>query len=107
MAADFTPNPEGIGAFLAGVEPALKELATGIVAEARQGPRNPRHRDHAVDYIAVGAFRVTAQGAEQDIDWPRYDAHLIEFGSAHNPPYRPLTRAVQNAGLELKDRGRH
>lgn len=103
----FTPDPAGIGAFLASTEPALRALATEIVNEARRGPKNPRHHDHSVDYIAVGAFRINNKGAHQDIIWPRYDAHLIEFGSVNNPPYRPLTRAVQNAGLDLKDRGRH
>lgn len=29
--------------------------------------------------------------------------HIIEFGSVNNPPYRPATKAAQNAGLELKD----
>lgn len=30
-------------------------------------------------------------------------AHLIEFGSAKNPPYRPLTKGVRDAGYEFKD----
>lgn len=30
-------------------------------------------------------------------------AHLVEFGSAHNPPYRPLTRGAQAVGLEVED----
>lgn len=106
MAEDFTPDPAGIDQLLASTQPQLHAIATGIVNEARRGPKNPRHRDHSVDYIAVGQFRVTAEGAEQDIDWLRYDWHLVEFGSQNNPPYRPLTRAVQNAGLELKDKGR-
>lgn len=29
--------------------------------------------------------------------------HLVEFGSANNPAYRPLTRAAQELGLEYDD----
>ena len=28
--------------------------------------------------------------------------HLREFGSVNNPPYRPLTRAVEAVGLEFR-----
>lgn len=30
-------------------------------------------------------------------------AHLIEWGSANNPPYAPLRRAVRAAGLRLEE----
>lgn len=30
-------------------------------------------------------------------------AHLVEFGSANNTPYRPLTRAAETLGLDFKD----
>lgn len=29
--------------------------------------------------------------------------HLFEFGSIKNPPYRPLTRAVIDAGLKFEE----
>lgn len=29
-------------------------------------------------------------------------AHLVEFGSIHNPPYAPLRRAVMRLGLKLR-----
>lgn len=32
-----------------------------------------------------------------------YAAHLMEFGSARNPPHAPLRRGVQSAGLRLDD----
>ena len=33
-------------------------------------------------------------------------AHLVEFGSVNNKPYRPLSRAGEQLGLTLEDFGR-
>lgn len=30
-------------------------------------------------------------------------AHLVEFGSANNPPYAPFRRAIRGAGLRLDE----
>lgn len=108
MAKDFTADPVGITAFLKTMQAPLAALAGKVVNEAqRSGPRNPRHAHHEVDAITVGAFRVTADGAEQDIDWRSPYWHFIEYGSVNQPPLRVLTRAAQNHGLTIKDRGTH
>ena len=28
--------------------------------------------------------------------------HLMEYGSAHNPPFRPLTQAAEQVGLDFR-----
>lgn len=103
--AEFELDPEGLGEVLAQAELVLRPIGNAIVEEAKRMPRNPRHRSHEVDLIAVGEFRVTDTGAELDINWDSSFWHLVEYGSVNSPPYRPLTRAAQNAGLTIDDRG--
>jgi hypothetical protein len=97
-------DPEGIARVL-GEQPAIEalhELAEGIVTEAvATGPRH--HAPHEIDKIAVGETRTSPQGAVVEIDWDSHVWHLIEFGSINNPPYRPLTRAAQHAGLTFRN----
>lgn len=84
---------------------ALKTLVADAVGEAQAtGPRGAHAGRHQIDLLAVGEARETADGGEVDIDWPSHVWHLIEFGSSNNPPYRPVTRAVQNQGLRIIDR---
>ena len=33
----------------------------------------------------------------------KFTSHWIEFGSVHNPPYAPLRRATEAAGLRFED----
>lgn len=104
----FTPDPAGLDEILANSRSTLTGLAQDIVAEAQaEGPRNPSHARHVIDTIRVGGFRVEAGEAQQDIDWTDGRWHFIEFGSATQPPARLLTRAAQNHGLNVTDRGKH
>lgn len=79
-----------------------KRKAAAVVAEAQAtGPRGPHGGGHEIDKIQVGESRVTADGAITAIDWPSSVGHIIERGSAHSPPYRPLTRSAQDQGLRV------
>lgn len=103
---DIVLDPDGIRKVL--TEPsaveALRERASATVEDAkRSGPRNPRHHRHVVDQLAVGASRVTRDGAEVDIDWNDWRWRFLEFGTQQYPPYRLVTRGAQNAGLVVKD----
>lgn len=105
MAGDFTLDFAAIGRVLR-QEPATTELrrrAEIVVADARAAPRSSRAGGHEVDKITVGATHTDESGAVIDIDWASSVWHLIEFGSQNNPPYRPITRAAQNAGLQIID----
>lgn len=84
---------------------ALHGRADRAVTEAKAtGPRNPRHHTHVIDAISVGDTRTGPDGATVDIDWGSSVWYLIEFGSKNNQPYRPVTRAAQNAGLRVLDK---
>jgi hypothetical protein len=43
--------------------------------------------------------RASTRGVMSD-DWA---AHIVEFGSANNPPYAPFRRGVRAAGLRLEE----
>lgn len=51
----------------------------------------------------TGYYRrsVRSQGTSIVISDPFW--HLIEWGSANNPPYAPIRRGIRAAGLHLKD----
>lgn len=102
-------DPRGLGRILneRDARTELAKVAVNIVQEAKAlGPRNPRHTTHEIDRIGIGESRITEDGAEIDVDWLSSVWHLLEFGSVNNLPYRPLTRAAQNQGLRVIDRGR-
>lgn len=102
----FELDLDGIMGILAqqGV-PELHARAQQAVNTAHgTGPRGEHAGRHVVDKIAVGTTHATGTGGPVvDIDWPDSRWHLLEFGSIHNPPYRVITNAAQDAGLEVID----
>lgn len=75
------------------------------IAEALS-PRGNAHRGYAT------RFRVTDRRTVRDRDLVEGEmrvenddpfAHLVEWGSANNPPYAPLRRAARAAGLRLDE----
>jgi Bacteriophage HK97-gp10, putative tail-component len=83
---------------------ALQKVGQTVVTEARRtAPRGAHPGRHFADTIYAGLPDTNSDGAEIEIFTTDPFWHLIEFGSAHNPPYRPLTRAVVELGLEFKD----
>lgn len=107
-AGEFELDPAGITRVLAQPQAvqALRRRAEQVVTEARQAPHGEHAGEHEVEKISVGDEHVDASGAVIDIDWPSHVWHLVEFGSVNNPPYRPVTRAAQNAGLVVIDKRR-
>lgn len=96
------PNPE-LAAEL-GRDPryqhALSEAA-GEVRDAaeRLAPRGPDPRGgHVADHI-----RVVEEDGEVRVAIRDPFGHLVEWGSRNNPPYAPLRRGVQAAGLRFRE----
>lgn len=103
----FTPDPKGIADFLSEkwaldhvdrVDKALVSLA------ARAAPFGvDQRRGHIRNRFEIEPARPTSHGAEGAAGNTDRLYHLIEFGSANNQPYRPLTRAALELGLDLEE----
>lgn len=86
----------------------MRALLGALVSEAGDAARRlaPKHTGDYASSI------VTSVGMREDglpvgrIASTDFAAHMIEFGSVNNPPYRVLGRAAQSVGLKLVDRGR-
>lgn len=96
----FRPNPAAQAELKADprYRRALRQAADSVVRHARaiapDGGPGPGYRE---------TLRVTADGDDVRAESTDAFAHLIEFGSANNPPYAPLRRAVRAAGLTFRD----
>lgn len=86
MAADASVRKS----LMEAVEPA-REQAEQFAAEARIMPRGSQA-------IVVGEDDEGVYLANTD-----YGGHMAEWGSVNSPPYAPLRRGVEAAGLELRD----
>ena len=51
----------------------------------------------------TGAYQRSIRATENRIETTDSFGHLIEFGSANNPPYAPLRTGVRAAGLRLDE----
>lgn len=58
--------------------------------------------DHPHGHLA-DRFVVVEDHGEIRVTNTDFAAHLAEFGSANNPPYAPLRRAVLAVGLDLRE----
>lgn len=97
--------PQGLNEVLSSFQPHMQAVASAVVNDAKGSLSGVRA--DVVNAIAVGEFRVTNEGAEQEVDWDSPFWHFFEFGNQHHAPFRSLTRAAQNQGLKVTDRGRH
>jgi hypothetical protein len=98
----FAPNPRAREALLAdaSIRAGLLSKATGIArlatgfAQAAGAPWMPRRGEATVQAVETddGVFLVNTDHA----------GHLMEFGSAQNPPHAPLRRAAAAAGLRYE-----
>lgn len=82
-------------------EPGFKRFrrATAQAAAAASRRLSP---DHTGDY--ADSFVVAEDGSSFGND--DFAAHLVEYGSANNPPYAPLRRGARAAGLRLEEEGK-
>lgn len=101
MTFKFTPNHAGIARLAKG--PGV----TGFVNKNAQRVLQNAKADGSVDveYRASLSMTPAVVGSDEPAkvhsDSPFW--HLFEFGSINNPPYRPLTNAVRDAGLKFED----
>lgn len=100
-------------------EDALRELLTGeaamlaVINAALAGKEQAKQ--FQPDRTGDHDLRIFAGGYEERV-WEGTDVpaatcyfgsfsgtwHLMEYGSAHNPPFRPLTQAAEAIGLDYR-----
>lgn len=101
-------NPDGLHELLTGPGAAkhLTDTAKALADEAeRLTPVGSSNRHAAETLTSTGAEIENGElVARAGSTYPFW--HLIEFGSVNNPPYRPLTRAAENLGLDFTDSGK-
>lgn len=105
----FTQDRAGIARLMRGreighhVDRAAQAAADAARAHAPVGPGlgSGSYEDSIrAEPARLGPDGWSAELVSDDPFW-----HLIEFGSVNNPPYRPLTRGTQDAGLDFTDGG--
>lgn len=84
-----------------GIEAGQQAVAQAVLDRGQQlAPRHLRGRyGKSLELLGSDSENdgtVTHAGSR----WPF--AHLVEFGSVHNPPYAPLRRAISALGLRFK-----
>jgi hypothetical protein len=94
----FVPNPRGVPEVEAGVafEALLKEKADDVKREAESAAPD-------VTGYYKQRFKLGRVGRGYRVGNLDPFAHLVEAGSIHNPPYSPLRRGAQAAGLHLRE----
>lgn len=101
----FTLDENGLERLLSSpdAERHLTDVAERIAKDwERLDPRsNPG--GHEPPKIDVGSPQRDRGVAMVPVSTPDGIWHIIEYGSVNNPPYRPATKAAQNAGVEQKD----
>lgn len=93
----FEPDPDGIRKVhsLPGMVKAIENIAKRIARDAQADAPSPRI---GKTYRATSAT-VSFDGVPGAIVHSVYPfAHIVEFGSVNNPPYRTLTRAAMKYG---------
>lgn len=68
-----------------------------VTAEGYARQYTPAHTEK--DKVVTSPARVVDDKAVGYIGSNSSIWHILEFGSVNNPPYRPLTRAVESVGL--------
>jgi hypothetical protein len=95
----FKPNPAVI-AQLEG-EPAYEALMETRAEEAKSHAEAMAPRGSTGDYAdSFTLFKSGSRWKLGNLDWA---AHWVEWGSIHQAPLAILRRAVQAAGLHLKE----
>lgn len=95
----FVPDPRFLAELKTQEEhrQGLLEIAEGVVPIVESlAPRG----DTGEYADSIEAFD---DGQRVGITSTDFAAHLVEYGSANNPPYAPLRRGATAAGLRLKE----
>lgn len=86
--------------------PAMRRTLRAAAEDVRQAAEHAAPRGTSRRGVAK-QFRVAQDNAGETIvtnDDPFF--HLVEFGSANNPPYAPLRRGARAAGLRLDEQAK-
>lgn len=105
----YIENDDALQELLTGEDAMLAVINAALAAKERAKQIQP-------DRTGEHDLRIFAGGYEERV-WDDSDGHpvatcyvgsfsgtwhLMEFGSAHNMPFRPLTSAVESIGLEFR-----
>ncbi len=94
----FIPNPDFLRELAEepGYRDALRQQAEGVRSQVR-----------LIAPIESGDYRDSIVVTEDEqgvyVGSTDFAAHIVEWGSANNPPYAPLRRGVTGAGLRLRE----
>lgn len=99
MSVEWTPNPDGVKELLSSPQAvnALGEIAAMAGQQVQRAM--PSTRQARAISTTAGVENGVAVGVIAT-DSPIW--HLLEYGSAKNPAYRPFARGVQAAGLDYE-----
>lgn len=92
----YIPNPDAARELVESRE--AKAAVHDIAAEAADLARDRTP-------VASGAHRAAIYAADDEYGSTSSTWHLIEYGSIHNPAYRPLSSAAETVGLRFEDEG--
>lgn len=102
MPARFAPNPGAVAEILNG--PAAGEAIETVAAIAQQAIKSASpSRTYTPTILAPEPVRA-ALGMSARIATTSSIWHILEYGSAKNPPYRVFANGVQRAGLDYEAR---
>lgn len=94
----FTPNPKFIDELVA--DPATHAVMEGFANTALAFATAESPTKEFSDRLAV---EDDGDGVALVNDWSLWA--IIEYGSVNNPPYAPIRRGIEAAGLQLTDPG--
>lgn len=104
----FRLNERGVDELVqrdAGVRRYLDDAADQVVSQVEsQAERFARTRRFAQSIEKTGV-EADRRGARVTVHSTDFAAHIVEFGSANNPPYGPFRKAASALGLRLKGGG--
>lgn len=86
---------------LAVLDDAADRIAQAAIANTRRGPSN--QYGHIRDAYYLYPAKPGPQGGEAAAANRSPVFHMLEFGTVNNPPERPFTRAVLDAGYQLEE----
>lgn len=101
----FKLNASGIDEIVGGggtirmLEEVAAKVSDGVEDEA------PVETGHFQGSVRVLPVERTSRGASITVDSTDFAAHLVEWGSVHNPPYAPFRKAAARLGLKLRGGG--
>lgn len=85
-----------------GIAAELASLRSRAARETRRvAPKGPTGM--YADSIVEGPIEVGREGVETSYGSTDFAAHIVEFGSVNNHPYRPLHRGASALGLKVSD----